>query len=267
MILHRTVRISLYDYLHGDLDPDQRIRVEEHLSTCSKCAAELARMKELTTKLTDTLPAAGTLHEEEYWHSFKSEVLRHLGQTVHHRKATPALRPVRAQRLIQPRLAIGLAAMVVLATVLILRWQPSDGQHPMLMTGDSGAPTMVTGPEPQDQRVGQYIRRSRALLVGLSNMDPVEGESIDLSIEHDLSMELVKESRTLRDQEIGPGRSQMMRDLDRILVKVSQAGPESKAPEIVTIRNDIQRANLLFKLRMTESLYGSDRVETAAEKF
>jgi hypothetical protein len=154
------------------------------------------------------------------------------------------------------------AAIIAVAAIFWIR----SNEQPTTETAEEVRPDNRNFAVTQtDARVGEYLRKSRVLLVGLSNMDPIQGRPVDLTVEKELSQKLVEEARVLRDVDLVPAQSALMSDLDRILAKVSHAGPESHFPEITTIRDDIQRTNLLFKLRMTESLYADRKIRTVIQ--
>jgi hypothetical protein len=52
-----------------------------------------------------------------------------------------------------------------------------------------------------------------------------------------------------------------MEDMEKILIKLSNTREQTGFPELAIIRGGIERENLLFKIRITETLY--DRISDA----
>jgi hypothetical protein len=104
-----------------------------------------------------------------------------------------------------------------------------------------------------EENLGRYFRKSRALLVGLSNLDPQPGSPVDLSLEQELSRQLILDGRSLRGQRLDPRSSKLIGDVDKIMEKVSSTPAAAPPPEIQTIRRDIRGQNLLVKLRVAET--------------
>jgi hypothetical protein len=104
-----------------------------------------------------------------------------------------------------------------------------------------------------DRRLSDYFRKSKTLLVGVSNITPVKGESVDLDAERRTSRTLLREARYLRSGPVDARSSRLIDDLDRILIGLANGEEAASAPDIRMIRGGIQSRNLLFKLRMQET--------------
>jgi anti-sigma factor RsiW len=55
---HRWTGAHLSDYLDGDLGPDERARVEEHVHWCPECRRVLATLRQTVTGLMELRVAA-----------------------------------------------------------------------------------------------------------------------------------------------------------------------------------------------------------------
>jgi len=156
-------------------------------------------------------------------------------------------------------LAVG-CAVLILAIILLVK-TPEPDQESMIPRETVRAPSH----QAEDQEIGRYFRKSRALLVGLSNLDPPPDAPLDLSVERKLSRQLIIDGRSLREQNLDPRSSRLIGDLDRIMERVSSTTETVDPPDIHTIRSDIRGQNLLVKLRVAEASYSIIPVTKARE--
>jgi hypothetical protein len=104
-------------------------------------------------------------------------------------------------------------------------------------------------------RMSGYLRRSKTLLVGLTNMKPAPTGSVDLSTERKMSRELVQEARFLKQLPLDDRSVRLLSDLEKIQIELANLDASYNAPEVELIRHGIRRENLLFKVRVSETLY------------
>jgi anti-sigma factor RsiW len=101
---HEEIRKSLSAYCSGDLPPAERAWVEEHLSSCRSCRAELAELK-------TTLQAIRTLRPVEPPTWLTSRIMSHIVEQ-------PAVQKSWIQRLFSPprvKLALEIMALLVIS--------------------------------------------------------------------------------------------------------------------------------------------------------
>ncbi len=108
--------------------------------------------------------------------------------------------------------------------------------------------------------MGQYLRRSKVLLVGLSNLKTADGSPVDLSVERTVSRELIREARNLGEEHLDPRSVLLLRDLQKILIELANMEQQSDLPNVEIIRSGIEQENLLFKIRMAEATRDSVRL-------
>jgi anti-sigma factor RsiW len=254
MITHRNIRLLLYDYVAATLSPEDAARVERHLAQCPACREECDGMRRMFTILpaqgdrASTLPAA-------FWQELLNEVHAQL--------------PARRKRALIPpwasewfafmsvprhQLAIGSITMLVVASIVtgswfLLRHQPMPDQVAV-----NTVPTKVTPPSVATKRIKQYLRRSKALLVGINNMPIAEGAPLDLSLERNTSRELLQEARYLKGQPLDGRSAALINDLERIQFALANSREREAVPELRLIRGGIREENLLFKIRIAETV-------------
>jgi hypothetical protein len=108
-----------------------------------------------------------------------------------------------------------------------------------------------------NERVSQYFRRSKTLLVGLANLQPDRDERLDFTAERRVSRDLIREARYLKQQPIDPRSRELMNDLERIMIELKNIEEHADLPNVEIIRSGIREENLLFKIRMAEAMYDS----------
>ena len=142
---------------------------------------------------------------------------------------------------------------------------PAGATNPSVSTSAGPARSAAEGPGREaagptrdsltefDRRVNDYFRRSRALLVGVSNLGPAEEVGSDLGTERSISRSLLTEARYLRAGPVDIRSYKLMDDLDQILIGLANSDARSAVPTVEVIRGGIESKNLLFKLRMQET--------------
>jgi hypothetical protein len=164
----------------------------------------------------------------------------------------------------RPSLAFGAVALLVISGVVswqLLRHEPPP---PVARTTVAQRTAPAVKPRSADTRVQDYLRKSRILLVGIANMPTGKDEPLDLKPEREASRALVREARYLRQQDIDPRSERLMEDMEKVLITLSNTREQTAFPELAIIRGGIERENLLFKIRITETLY--DRITDAGQQ-
>jgi hypothetical protein len=105
--------------------------------------------------------------------------------------------------------------------------------------------------------MNEYLKKSRVLLVGLSNHRGEGNDREDLSIERGRSRQLVHEARFLKRQPLDVRSAKLVDDLERIQIELANLDENRAASDVEPIIAGIRQENLLFKIRMTEMLMTS----------
>jgi len=302
MSRHKDVALSLYDYLDGTLDEKQRASMEKHLHSCSACTEDLHRMQEALSLVTRPEQPASDARSEEFWATFAVAVEGRLQQR--RQKKTPladAWDLVQSYLFFHRgsfALAGMAAAIVLLAIVLVNRPAPTreivfvdssrskpiplEPRHETALGTDEEQPSSSDNPaEPKftasrmetplrvryaDNRMGQYLRKSKVLLIGITNLKNEEGQPVDLSVEQRASRELVREARYLKQRPLDPRVDQLVDAMSRILIELANITEDKQVPNMEIVRSGIHQENLLFKIRMAEAVYDSAHLVYAKGK-
>jgi hypothetical protein len=258
---HARARALLYDHATGQISDTDRIRLMEHLSQCRPCSDHLQRIETTVHLLSHVSPRPSERLGPEYWKHFSRSVELRLREED--RSA-----PVPASRFVdwldevvlgrRRTLAIAGAA---LATVVVLSFLVRfPGPQPPPSTAANVPVLGVQAPPPSPQ-VHQYLRRSRALLVGLENLEVPARRPVDLRTERKLSRELLQQAKGLQERPMDLHTARLVGDVERILLEIANTR-ENSTQHVEVIRGGIRQENLLFKLRMAEAAY----VQTAASR-
>lgn len=247
---HEEIRLLLYDFAAGELLPDRRGSVETHVAGCADCRADLEGIRALLAALPGGTASPADERPASYWARFPENVekqIRNLetaGAKVPRRRQEPArvlfpVRPVFG--------TVGVLGLLVATFLVVSR---------TALPPVPAETAMVAAFAPADTAVGDYFRRSKALLVGLTNIDVREGSSIDLGAERRKSGELLEEARRLRQRPLDPRSARVIDDMERIFLKAKNIDPGHPADDVSMLREGIERNNLLFRVRMSEAAYG-----------
>jgi hypothetical protein len=250
MIRHWLTRRRLYEYLRHELGPRAEASVASHLARCARCRTEADELRALLGTMSgfepsDTRPAP-------YWEAFADGVDRRID-------AAPRVQPERVWKFPVPRrrevFAFAGGVAVVLAAFALWRttWQEPVPAHPA-----EGRQLATPVRDTTGERVHQYFRRSRVLLVGLANMEPMEEGN--LTAERRTSRELIEEARYLQSKPLDARAAKLIDDMETILIELANLEEEQGVSNVDLIRSGIHKENLLFKIRMAEESYTTPNV-------
>ena len=266
MTRHGKARRMLYDYVRGELGQEETRLVNEHIGRCRECSEEADGLRSLLLIVPDASkqPSAGL--PDSYWTGFANEVMGKIGKApvsmpgiidriagvlgLRGLSGMPAGLPVIARRL-----SLGLAAAAAAAVVLYfaLPELPGSPEEPGPTLTEGVAQAHEDSLTAFDRRLSEYFRRSKTLLVGVSNIDPAGGQSVDLDAERRISRSLLREARYLRTGPVDSRSYSLMSDLDQVMIGFANSDAGSPSPAVDMIRGGIENKNLLFKLRMQET--------------
>ncbi len=245
------VRDRLFDYVRGDISAEESAIVLEHVAHCTPCRDDLRMIREAV----DILPARehppSEEQDDQFWASFPALVEERIragrrpGNSVVAEAADRFASFIHFNGL---QLLAGSGALAAAALAFVLL-RPA----PVTAPAEPEASSPVMRLEPAGVQLHDYLRKSRVLLVGVSNLRTEGGEAFDLSVERRESRALVHEARDLRRQALDPRSARLVGDLEKIMIALANSDERHDAPDVEIIRSGIRHNNLLFKIRMTES--------------
>lgn len=267
---HTKIQTLLYEYLNNSLSKKERMRVEEHLAGCQRCDRELNELKTTIERVKAISESPSDARPQEYWNNFATVIDNRITQEqqrpVH---STPSLVEwLKIQWVFRPKFATVLGSGLAIAIIAIILWK-RDVTPPSHATSERINPhESVTNSQPlpvqlANERLRDYFRKSRTLLVGIANMKLDEHASADFSLERGRSRELINEARFLKSQPIDSRSEELIRDLEKILIELSSIEETKDLPNIEIVRGGIHQENLLFKIRMAEAMYNQPMLQNA----
>ena len=256
MTKHTTIQIQLYDYIRGGLSDAEQDAVSAHLRTCPACAAEVEELRALITAQGPTPPDPAALLPKEFWNTLLNEVdLRissHAPAVSWYRRLAVWMTPGPTP---QYRIAVSFAAILIVAGSALITWTVMRHAPEPLAPAVADASVVDSSAIVKPTRLQKYLHRSRTLLVGVANMNVPGDQPADLQTERRVSRELVIEARALRQESLDAHSARLINDLEKIQIELANMTPDDVAPGVDMIRQGIESKNLLFKLRIAETLY------------
>jgi hypothetical protein len=240
------------DY-YGELDASDRERVHAHLAWCADCQ-HADRDVRATLRLVDVtpVPEPPATFERDMW----ARIEPHL-RPVPRPSWLARLRALRLRsgqasgtvRAHAPRLAwgVGVAAAIVLAFYVGRAGRPETPAPASARTGSFAAARERV----LDAEVEEHFERSQRVLTDLVNIDPAT--PVVLASDQQRAADLVAAGRVYRRTADALGEkatSELLEDLERVLLDVANGSPDPTAGEIESWRQRIDQQDLVFRLRV-----------------
>jgi hypothetical protein len=278
---HSDIQLMFYEYLRDELAPSDRATVETHLSSCKECTDEFKALNETLSLFPAPTRMPSEERTEEFWHSFASSIIAKATarKRITKNPFAEVVDWIEEILLLRPRYAYAVGASITVALASLAFWTfitptqrelSDDRQHGKPLGHVSQLATYGETIDEQSgipvQRVNQYFRKSKTLLVGLANMKMNNAEPLDFSTERRVSRDLVREARYLKRQPLDVRSRHLMNDLERILIELENIEEQNDLSNVEIIRGGIHQENLLFKIRMAEAMYDSAQFMYASER-
>jgi hypothetical protein len=252
---HRRIQLQMYDYLTAGLTPEEDASVRTHLEQCVSCRESCDELRTLLTALPGPVDYAGRL-PSAFWTEILNDVMSGLPERTAEKKLPHWFRDwVEFVSLPRHQWVIGIAVTLLLLGALTGTWLAMHhDMQPQQTAAVTAMPDKVQVPA-VNARLKQYLRKSKALLVGINNMPLAEGKPVDLSLERTMSRSLLHEARYLEEQPLDDRSAALLRDLEKIQIALANSKEREEIPGFQLIRGGIQEENLLFKIRIAETVY------------
>jgi len=262
---HKAVQQLLYEYIRDELHPVQHEEVRAHLSMCGRCTRELKELYSLLEVLPTTTIDASTKRSEDFWSSFPTNVedrIRSRRAPEQKSEGKARWRAVSSFIAARPRLLPALGSAVALAIIAVVAWQVRSPVKPQSEQAAILQPIL----ESASDRLAEYFRKSKVLLVGLTNLKASETEPVDLSFERQRSQELLLSARAIPRDSLDRYSAMVADDLEKVLGEIAEARREDERGKVELVQVAIRQQNLIFKLRMIESMRESPQIVTTRDE-
>jgi hypothetical protein len=249
-------------YFYGELDPTDRVRVEQHLHGCEPCRQRLddlhAIRRALATHPAIDAPPAGD------WSGF----MRRLDAAVARSEEPSNLRTFKPQNLRtrEPwnprtlRTFVAIAALLALVTIgvlVALRFRPVNETRLAVTASPPRSPavagTTKAGHTDRGLREGsrEHLERSKLVVFGLATRDP-HARARDWQYERALAGTLLSDTRLYRQAAIQDGAAdveRVMRDLETVLLEASMSNKMDRAA-LERVQRLITKRDLMVKMQV-----------------
>jgi hypothetical protein len=263
MSRHSNIQNQLYDFATNALDDDARHQVEQHLSSCIKCAEDLKELQHAIALLPQRTTAPSDDRDEIFWSHLAVNVEREIRQKQSKpNRFVEMFENIRSFFTLRPSYAYALGGSLatMLLALLLFRWQPTEEQQVAgILPIQNDAASMPANFNANQERVRQYFRSSRTLLVGLANVATDDAANFDVSEERMKARTLIHEARFVKTQPLNNRTERLVNNLERILIELANLDESNDISNVEIIRSGIRQENLLFKIRMAEASFDSAR--------
>jgi hypothetical protein len=261
------VKELLYDVATGDASPDDVERVRTHAAVCRSCAADLEAIRDVVAAFPRPATVPSDARDGAFWTALANEVDGRLLSPAP--RSLPAILRDAADGFVSAnrgRLLAGAGTLALATALLLFLWRDTPVPVRSPQAAESLPANTVTAVPAEDAslRMNDYLKRSRVLLVGITNMK-TDGPEVDLSAERKQSRALIHEARYLRTKRLDARSAKLIGDLERILIELANVEERDDLPDVELIRTGIRRENLLFKIRITENLMLAGSTERALQ--
>lgn len=246
----------LPDALSGELDPVRQKEFDDHLAECTGCRKEFETLNAVPGKIEAyRRPDPDAVDWNRYWDKLEARLPERKPSLISRVRFNLWESWGMAQT---PRLALG-AAFILVVGIFIGRAffsQSSPVAHQA-----SNDPVLI--------EAGQYIERSKLILLGIVNTDPGSDAAGfgNLSKQQTLSRKLVDQAGPLKaalDASRQPMLSELVEELQRVLIQIANLETIDDLKGVELIRSGAEHNAILFKINIGE-LYLS-RPESIKEK-
>jgi hypothetical protein len=264
MSKHSEIQYLLYDYATNALTDAARWEVEHHLADCNTCAKDFKELQDAMALVPQPTTVPSQERDDMFWThlamSIEKEIRRKNQPRVN--RFVAMVERVRLVFALRPgyQYAIGGSLATMLLALLLFRWQPTEQQQVAdILPVQNDAASMAADFNMNQERVRQYFRNSRTLLVGLANVAMDDAANFDVSEEKMKARTLIHEARFVKTQPLNNRTERLVNNLERVLIELANLDESNDISNLEIIRSGIHQENLLFKIRMAEASFDTAR--------
>lgn len=246
----QTCRERMIEAYYGELDPSARAAFEGHLAACRDCREEYAGLGR-TLRLMDKRerPDPGPEFWDGYWDRLSKRIV---WETAGEGSRPSLLDKLRRPFARLPRWAFQAAGALALLLVGIL-----IGSR---LIGPSGRPGLsaaaarpAAAPSAAVVQAGDFLERSKVLLLGLVNYDPAteDAYAFDLPGKKAASRRLAADAPAIRQGLSGPGQRRLrdlVADLEVIMMQIANLESGQDLDGVEMIKQGVDRKGLFLKI-------------------
>ncbi|NQV73705.1 hypothetical protein HQ496_11330 [bacterium] len=220
--------------------------VHSHIASCTRCAATYAQLQQVI--------APGRPQKDpgsDFWDSYYDKLEARIALDKPEVASSPLRAPVQLVRL--PKWSLQVAAAVIILVTGI--W---IGQSYFIEPAPEQVANSSSETELETQALS-YLDRTKTLLLGLANFNPEEDDPADLDIDRRRTIAggLIQEASLLKTELSKADQdrlSDLIADLEVILLQIANLESEYDIPEIEMVQNGVDRKAIFFKIDVENML-------------
>jgi hypothetical protein len=253
----------MMEALYGELGPAERARFDVHLAACPDCAAEYSLLG-ATLRIMDRKerPDPGQEFWDGYWDRLEARMNREEMQGAAPRRRTGLLGRLSAA---WPRWSFQAAAAVLLITagILIGRWVLAPPAPYAVRPGGREPAAGLVRPAASEveARAGDYLERSKILLLGLVNFDPKTDDAyaLDLPGKRQICRALATQAADLRSSLTAPRQIRLrglVSDLQVIMMQIANLASGQDLEGVDLVRRGVEQKGIFLRIDLTRMARG-----------
>lgn len=258
----KKIRLLLDDVFFKQISEEDKNFLDRHLKTCSNCREELEQNNSLLAGIIKTGKSSAGEPPAEFWENYSANLhQRMLTEGVLTENDNPSI-PAKIARWFTTRSVPGWALQAAAAVLLVIL---GIFIGRLFFPGTSPAPqpasihdqTLAHTSNNLLQRTGNFIDRSRVILLAIENTD-LEGNSIqaiNLPYQKEVSRDLLKSAAALK-QELDQSRrrrlQELIAELEVILLQIANMDAGSEMETLQLVKGDQHIRGMLYKIRIND---------------
>ncbi|MBI3579573.1 MAG: zf-HC2 domain-containing protein [Ignavibacteriales bacterium] len=263
---HNDIQNSLYDYIRGELDHNRRKEIESHLSSCDRCYAEYQILKEGLRLFPAPQTKPSAAQPDAYWHNFALTVEQRIQSGEKKGTSTnPLWETIESFFTYRKSYVAAFAGGMAVVLLALLLWPSTRLVQKEEQQLADGGPT--TQAQLVNDDLNNYLRKSKNLFVGITNIKAERGDRVDLSVERNAARSLIQQARYLDQRTTDVRAQQLIHDLEKILIELANMEEHVDLPDVELLRTGIHQENMLFKIRMAEERYNAPKKNSDSNNF
>lgn len=238
------------DAFYQTLTEKRNEELQHHLKTCAKCKSQFESMQQLI----NSMPSQSRQEPSpEFWDNYWFKLKDRMDSEDILQKKQFSPKPEKSA-LFFPQWTVRLAGAVALLLVgFFAGYFYFSNQQPIIVDYQQSRQTSLE----VNQAAMNYLERSKILLLGVVNYEPVNSPNspIDFSHQRRISRELIQEASVIKSK-LAPGENQPLQeligDLEMILLQIANYEKEFDAPGISMITSGVENQAILLKINIEE---------------
>ena len=264
----RRIKALMTDALFDELDRESQEFFLAHLEVCPRCASRFSPLNETLSVMKQRVRREPG---EEFWEGFFPKLNQRMEEEMGRGESRPRIPSKTSKQWFGvPRWVFQASAAVLLLTVgifigrsLYLPKGSRTGSGPLYVQNvetDQGHGDLI-------RRAGNYIDKSKLILLALVNFDPQEEDpyALNLPFQQRISQGLVQQASLLKTELEEAKQKRLLElvtDLELILLQIANLEEEVDSDAIEIVRDGVDRKGILLKIDlfdMRETARGTTR--------